>query len=139
MRGAPPADLGPFGPRRRGATLIPRGRPYEHPAVGSAMARQLQKVAISPAPDREALRAHGQGRAQGRVASDAFGTPDRSRVRDSAAPIGGMAGSEPWPPAAIHRQESVDTRSVSEPTMGQLIPPPMILSVATSCSNRAEP
>ena len=60
---------------------------------GQRWARELQEVATPPAPDREALRAYGQGRAQGRVASDAFGTPDRSRVRESAAPIGGMASS----------------------------------------------
>lgn len=66
------------------------------------MPRVLQEVAICPGPDREALRAHGQARAQGRVASDAFGALDRSRVMDSEATIGGMVGSERWPgPAHI--------------------------------------
>jgi hypothetical protein len=39
------------------------------------VARQLHKVAIPPAPDPEALRVRGQGRAWRRVASDPFGPP----------------------------------------------------------------
>ena len=59
------------------------------------MAREVHKVAIPPAPDPEALGAHGQGRAT-RVASDPFGPLDRSARRDSAAPIGGMGRTENW-------------------------------------------
>ena len=95
--GAGCLPLAPSGHVGAVAQLSPAGRPHGRRAATSAVVRALQEGPSLRRPHPEALQDQAQGRACGASLRFAPRRPLRlSLDRDSAAPIGAMAGSECW-------------------------------------------